>query len=270
MTVIRSLAAAATLAAAFLVVTPASAVTETFANFTGVGGSNIYWKQSASKTGGQLFTIATPGANSPGSVATRFRFESPRPGNRMDVLAALGQLSSSFTLNITAASGNPSAAFGGYVIQPLTGGTFSFIYTGATPLVVDHTTYFTGANLLSATFISGGGIAGSLRGSSGSVNASTTAGDTITYTSDFLNFNSTVDQDFALSLSSITPPLGRTAGQSLNTFFATATGSFSTDPIPLPTAVIPEPATWGLFVVGFGLVGLQGRRRSRRSTSVAA
>ena len=40
-------------------------------------------------------------------------------------------------------------------------------------------------------------------------------------------------------------------------------------PAPLPTAIIPEPATWGLLVVGFGLVGLQGRRRSR-STSVAA
>lgn len=269
MTIIRTLAAAATLAAAFTVATPVSAATETFANFTGVGGSNIYWKQSASKTGGQLFTISHPGDNSLGSVATRFRFESPRAGNRMDVLAALGQLSASFTFNVTAASGNAAGQFGGYAIQPLTGGSFSFIYTGLTPLVVAHTTYTTGANLLTATFISGGGIAGSLRGSSGSVNASTTAGDTITYTSDFLNFSSTLDQDFALSLSSITPPLAFTRGQSLNTFFATATGSFSTDPVPLPTAVIPEPATWGLLVVGFGLVGLQGRRRSR-STSVAA
>lgn len=269
MTVIRTLAAAATIAAIFTVATPASAVIETFANFTGVGGSNIYWKQSASKTGGQLFSITHPGDNSIGAVATRFRFESPRAGNRMDVLAALGQLSASFTLNATAASGSPAGSFGGYTIQPLTSGSFSFIYTGLTPLVVAHTTYTTGANLLTATFVSGGGAAGSLRGSSGSINASTTAGDTITYTSDFLNFSSTVDQDFALSLSSITPPAVFTRNQSLKTFFATATGSFSTDPVPLPTAVIPEPATWGLLVVGFGLVGLQGRRQNR-SISIAS
>ena len=269
MTIIRALAAAATLAVAFTVATPASAVVETFANFTGVGGSNIYWKQSASQTGGQFFTISTPAGNSPGSVATRFRFESPRPGDRMDVLAALGQLNASYTFLATAASGNPALSFAGFTVQPLSTGSFSFIYTGAAPLVVAHTTYHTGANLLSATFFSGGGIAGSLRGSSGSLNASTSAGDTIVYSSDFLNFGLTVDQDFALSLSSITPPLAAAGGQSLRTFFGTATGSFSTDPVPLPTAVIPEPATWGLLVVGFGLVGLQGRRRSR-STSVAA
>ena len=269
MTIIRTLAAAATLAAAFTVATPAAAVTETFANFTGVGGSNIYWKQSASRTGGSLFSVSHAGDTSVGSVATKFRFESPRAGNRLDVLAGLGQLNSSLTFNVLAVDGSVAGAFGPNLYQPLSTGAFSFIYTGLTPLVVAHTTYLTGANLLTATFISGGGITGVLRGSSGSVNASTSSGDTITYTSDFLNFSSTVDQDFALSLSSVTPPFGRTPGQSLNTFFATAGGSFSTDPVPLPTAVIPEPATWGLLVVGFGLVGLQGRRRSR-STSVAA
>ena len=269
MTIIRTLAAAATLAAAFTVATPAAAVVETFANFSGAGGANIYWKQSASKTGGQLFSISGPGGNSPGSVATKFRFESPRPGNRLDALAALGQLNASFNFYALAEDGNVAGAFGPQLYQPLSQGSFSFIYTGLTPLVVAHTTYQTGANLLTAVFFSGGGIAGVFHGSAGSMNASTSSYDTITYTSDFLNFGSTVDQDFALSLSAVTPPFGRTSGQSLNTFFATAGGSFSTDPVPLPTAVIPEPATWGLLVVGFGLVGLQGRRRSR-STSVAA
>jgi hypothetical protein len=269
MTIIRTLAAAATLAAAFTVATPASADVATFANFTGVGGANIFWKQSVSKTGGEFFTITHPGDNSLGAVATRFTFASPNPGNRLDALAALGQLSSSFTFNAFATSGNPAGTLGGFAVQPLSTGSFSFIYTGAAPLVVAHTTYHTGANLLTATFFTGGGIAGSLRGSSGSVNASTTAGDTITYKSDFLNFDVTRDQDFSLSLASITPPLAAAHGQSLRTFFATATGSFSTDPAPLPTAIIPEPATWGLLVVGFGLVGLQGRRRSR-SASVAA
>lgn len=269
MTIIRTLAAVATLAAAFTVATPASAVVTTFANFTGVGGANIYWKQSASQTGGSFYSIANPAATTAGAVATKFTFLSPSPTDRLQALANLGQLNASLTFLAVANSGNPALSFGGFAIQPLSTGSFSFIYTGAAPLVVDHTTYYTGANLLTATFFSGGGISGSLRGSSGALNTSTSAGDTIIYSSDFLNFTPTLDKDFALSLSSITPPLAAAAGKSLRTFFGTSTGSFSTDPAPLPTAIIPEPATWGLLVVGFGLVGLQGRRRSR-SASVAA
>lgn len=34
--------------------------------------------------------------------------------------------------------------------------------------------------------------------------------------------------------------------------------------------VVPEPATWAMFVVGFGLVGASVRRRNRKTVSVAA
>jgi len=268
MTIIRTITAAAVLAAGLTVTAPASAAITTFANFVGIGGQNVYFRKNINNTSGSLYTISAPGGNTLGSVASSFKFQSPAPGNRLTALASLGALAAAFTLNETVTI--PAVNFYGFDIQPLTTGSFSFIYTGLANLVVDHTTYHTGANLLTATLTNGGAITGFDTSTSGNVTGSTAvAGQTIVYTSDFLNFAPTFEKDFSISLSSITNPLAFTAGQALATFFATATGTFSTDPAPLPTAIIPEPATWGLLVVGFGLVGLQGRRRSR-STSVVA
>ncbi len=281
MTIIRALIAAVFVSSALTAVSPSSATITTFASYSGIGGQNIYWRRTgttsgtgvnspAATAGGQLYTIAAPGQNSPGTAGTKFAFQSPSPGDRLTQLAALGTLKAAFTFSAVADPGTPDIVGGGFNIQQLSTGTFSFIYTGVANLVVDHTTYYTGANLLTATFFSGGAIFGRNASTSGNVGGSTQAGNTVVYTSDFLNFTPTVDKDFSLALSSITPGLGRGGvGQALSTFFATSTGSFSADPAPLPTAIIPEPATWGLLVVGFGLVGLQGRRR-KSSTPVAA
>ena len=264
MTVIRAFTAAAVLAAGMTVAAPASAVITTFANYSGVGGQNMYWRKNSASSG-SLYTISQPGNNAPGSVSTFFSFLSPSPTNRLAKLASLGMLNASFTF--TATSNTPVDGVRSLSEDLLTG-SFSFIYKGAADLVVDHTVYHTNANLLTATF-TGGALSGRLNSTSANVDGSTEAGDGIIYTSDFLSFAPTVEKDFSIALSSVTPGLGRTVGQVFNTFYGTSTGSFSTDPAPLPTAIIPEPATWGLLVVGFGLVGLQGRRRSR-STSVAA
>ena len=77
MTIMRSIVAAAVLATGMTVSVPAAADITTFANYTSVGGANIYWKQSASKTGGSFFTIASPIATTPGSVPALFTFLSP-------------------------------------------------------------------------------------------------------------------------------------------------------------------------------------------------
>ena len=69
-----------------------------------------------------------------------------------------------------------------------------------------------------------------------------------------------------------------------NTFFF-GTGPYAGDyaapgilPGPLPTtsgavvtavSAIPEPAVWGLMVIGFGAVGAMVRRKGRRRVSVA-
>ncbi len=36
-------------------------------------------------------------------------------------------------------------------------------------------------------------------------------------------------------------------------------------PVPVPTSAVPEPAAWGMMILGFGVVGAAMRRRIRRS-----
>jgi hypothetical protein len=297
---------------------PAGATIATFANYSGVGGANLYWQRTgttytvatpaavaplrlatvrgtpsqqaaiiaanaaattahtdavaaaqadadtataASKAsalataGGNLFTIATPDSTTPGTVATKFSFLNP-------VLFALGALDASFQLNAVATPGSVAQRTSGYDFQPIFSGSFSFTYTGATTLHVLGHAYRTGANLLTANFV-GGSIAGQDGGTSGSATASTSVpGETITYTSDLIRFTHTISQDFAISASSITSALGFSQYQALNSFSATTTGLFATQPLPELTASVPEPATWAMLVAGFGLVGVGVRRRT--------
>ncbi len=310
----------ATIAAAVTAVSPApgAAAIATFANYSGIGGANLYWQRAgttyavatpaavaplhlatvrgtssqraaiiaanaaattahtaavaaaqaaadtataASKAsalataGGNLFTIATPGGTTPGAVATKFSFLQP-------VLFALGALDARFELNAVATPGSVAQSTSGYDFQPVFSGGFSFTYTGATALHVLGHVYRTGTNLLTANFV-GGSIAGQDGGTSGSATASTSVpGETITYTSDLIRFTHTVSQDFAISASSITSSLGFSQYQALNSFSATTTGLFATQPLPELTASVPEPATWAMFIAGFGLVGTGARRRS--------
>lgn len=189
-----------------------------------------------------------------------FTFLNPR-------LWTLGPLASAFRFDAVAAPGSVAQGAAGFVFQPVMSGTFAFTYTGAAALHVGSSIYRTGANLLSATFV-GGAIAGQNGATSGSAIASTSvAGETIAYTSDFIDFASTVDQDWAISMTSITKSLGFAANQSLSSFAATTTGSFSTDPLPVLSAAVPEPAAWALMASGFGLAGAAARRRR---VSVAA
>jgi len=129
-------------------------------------------------------------------------------------------------------------------------------------LKVRQWVYHTGANLLSATF-TGGAIVGQAGTTGGSSAANTGEGDTIVYTSDFLSFGSITSRDFALTLSSVIPNISFVPNQALNSFNTKSSGAFSSDPAPVLTAPVPEPASWMLLAAGCGFV-FRGRARARR------
>lgn len=235
----------------FVASAPVGAVVTSFASYTQLGTGSTLRNVRVGATGNRLYTTATPNATVPGSVGVSFNFLSPSL-----VAAGLSNLSATMTLNLTQ-SGNSVLRAGSFLIQNGYVGTFSFVYSGATPLVVGGKTYGAGANLLTGSIggAGGGTVAGT--GSSGGLSASSA----VTYSSDFLDFSNVLSNDLALSLTSIVPGLSAGANQSLNSFRASGTGSFSSDPAPIPVGSVPEPATWAMLVLGFGLIGGHMRRR---------
>lgn len=256
--------ATAIAAALLLTATGASAAIVTFAQFTNSsGGRNVRWVNNGTNgvngTGGRLYTTASPTGTVAANSAASFSFV-------LAPLSGLGMIPANFFMDITVASANPATASGTTRIQAVPTGSFSFTTTA--PVFFGNAIFAPGSNLLSGTFtagtISGSGTSGSFFGD--------TSGSTLVYTSDFLNFSLTADRDFAMGLTSITQPLFRsTAGgaKALRSFRAFANGGFASNPAPIPFGAIPEPQVWGLMVVGFGLVGVQVRRRQHAKVVVA-
>lgn len=80
-------------------------------------------------------------------------------------------------------------------------------------------------------------------------------GATISYSSDFADLFNMTERNFSLSFSSATKGVALTAGR-LPTFQMSGAGTFA--------GGIPEPLSWGLMTIGFGAVGgalRAGRRR---------
>ena len=243
-------------AAHAVVVTPAHTVVVTPAKTVIVTPAHtIVVTPAHDGTSGSLFSTTQTNAGALGVAKVQFKFVNPN-------LAKLGALSADLTFNSDSPSLDPAIKAGSLFNQyDLTGG-FSFIYTGAAPLHVWDTTYLTGANLLSGD-LGGFDLSGVKGGTSASAYGTTEVGDTVTFTSDFLDFIYAGDEDFTLKFTSATPALSATTGAALHTFSAKGAGRFGTTWGPRLTAV-PEPATWALTILGLGGVGGALRTRRRR------
>ena len=254
MTKLKLIAAMAVFALDALNANSASAAITTFATYSAVtSAANMRWHDRTATVGGHLHTTATPGSHSTGAAAVTFDFLAPS-------LASLRNISADYIFDAVAAD-SPAIIAGGFLLQPVTGGSFSFIYTGSAPLVIGGKTFSTGANLLSGTFANAV-IVGQAGGTSGAMTASEISDGTISYSSDFIEFDNTRVKDFSINLTSITPALSRvSASTAINTFDADSGGAFSADTAALGSTV-PEPASWALMVAGFTLVGLRNRRRT--------
>lgn len=257
---------------------PAAASVTTFASFNAGTNSNIVWANSgsggtdavydASGLGGSLYTANTnggqPDSYAAGQVDVTFSF-------LQSALASISNVKAKLTLNLGANVG--AVNFGGLAYQAgLANSVAAFSIISSEAIVLNGVTFNAGTNLLSGTLVSGVSITGIEGSTSGSVNAATSAGATINYTSAFLDFTNVAKKDFALSLSAITSMIGfdafgnpvngglNVADGNLRSFKATATGSFSSDPAPVIVPV-PEPGVWAMMITGFALLGLSLRRR---------
>ncbi len=232
-----------------------------FAQFSPDTGRSMYrWVNNAANnngTGGALYTTATATGTSAGATAVHFSFLDP-------ALADLMFVPAKFLLNATVASGHAAAFTAGpnTWTQTDVNGGFSFIYTGADH-VFGSTLVHHNANLLSGTFTDAW-IQGN--GGTGSTNLSVGNGGMFTsLTSDFEHFTNLDpgSQEFAFNLLGVTPAFGAKTGKALKSFRANGGGNFSFE-----TLAVPEPATWGLMIMGFGGVGVMIRRR-RQSAAFA-
>lgn len=206
----------------------------------GVNGSIL---STAALTGNQMFN-------------TYFTFQNPS-------LASIVNVDTLFTLNGTTSSA--ATMSGNTLTQPDVSGSFSFIYEGATPLVVGTHSYAAGTNLLSGTF-SGANVSGQVGGSTGNLLDSIFGGGTVVFTSGIdpsqLQFAAGGDKGLSLAFNALNHPLSHSTGSSLNSFKATTAGNFAADlSVGGGGGGVPEPATWALMLIGVGGIGTMLRRR---------
>lgn len=271
----KAIAGLAAVAAATASV-PAQAVVTSIATFAPLAAdlqnttyANIRWGNNGNGSNGQGGAInsVTSNSSSPtnGARAVSFSFQ----------LDGLTSLVNNATALYTWSAATPAVELAtrtdGVLTQAGITGTFSFISTEVYTL--NTTTFAVGSNLLSGTF-SNAAIIGDQFGSSAFFGAdSSFAGQSLTFTSDFIDFSGATTSIFAVDLANIRSLLSALQTNlppttALRTFRAAASGEFSADgDIVVPG--IPEPQTWGLMVVGFGMIGMQVRRRNRRTTVTA-
>ena len=248
----RLLAGASALTFALLLAASAANAAEVkFASFVNVGNApNFTWTTdgttggSFSGTSNVLFDFLTVGTFSQLPATVTFSGVTP---------ASPGGGAYSFL------DGNNVTQY-----QQAVNGTVSFTFTGPTGSY-GGTVLTNGENLLTASFtnalLQGGGSSGI------EISDVPDLGTTLTYTSSVLTIpNAITASDFSITLLGATPGISSPAdGTSIDSFTAVSTGQFYNDPNPtlppLPPGPVPEPASWAMMLVGFGLVGGFARRR---------
>ena len=248
-------------AAAIGLSAPASAALTSFANFS--GSANLAFVNSGDAvdrtTDAKFYTTASGTDTMPGTALVQFSFiDDPSSGAFTDVTAA-------FTLWGLVVKNSPAQVRGNSLTQTGLIGGFTFLTTTAISFVGPDLllrNYAAGSILLQGVF-SGGAISSDFGSSQGMASVATRSGDAIFFYSDILDAQAVLEGELAFDLTSIMPAFSVSAGDNgaLNSFRAVFGGSISGDPPPYLPVSIPEPGVWGMLIVGFGLVGVQMRRR---------
>ncbi len=142
--------------------------------------------------------------------------------------------------------------------QAFTGGTVTFTNTAG--FLLGTTFYAPGSNILSLTF-TGGEMTATVPGTAGNALVSIPGDGFSNVTSDFLSFPPTTLTDFSISLANVIPGfcigscgIGGQSTVRFQNFTARGSGDFT-------ASMVPEPSTWGMLLLGFGLVGFARRRQ---------
>jgi hypothetical protein len=236
-----TVAAVATLG---LAAAPAAALV-TFGSSSIVTTPNIRYVNSGSPANSLLYT--TNGAVNPaGSALSVFSVS-----NAVSGFLPLAATLTNFTLNATVPTITGLSSGDAFSVSGVNG-SFSFI--ALNPVTVGTVT---GVNILTAVFTNAT-LSGTIGGSSMTLAGNSGTGG-VTYTSDFLDFSLVNSMAFSLTGNTQNPITTATGGRIAN-YRASLNGNFASNPPPtLPR--VPEPETWAMLVLGFGLVGVTLRRR---------
>jgi hypothetical protein len=170
------------------------------------------------------------------------------------------------TISLTSSTSTPATTFGGLASEPINGSgavTDILKITRDTPALEGMGTR---TNLLTMTFT--GNLLGAIGGATPQLAGNSGLGDTVTYSSDFLGFAGSTQQDFSTTFSSWGPANPPPPGLSVGTggFFtpASAAGTATFD-FEGAATVIPDPnAVPLLALVVLPLAAAQRYRRQRR------
>lgn len=172
---------------------------------------------------------------------------------RFNILG-LGPVGSYLTNTVLSASTTSAFFLNGLQFQQ-TGfaGSINFIGTEAG---------FVGTNFLTVNF-SDATFSFDGDGSSGSL-ISTDPSSPISYSSDVLDVALFTSRDFGFNVTGSSPGFGVNSSGLGDPFVANLNGAFA------GSGVVPEPASWAMLILGFGLTGVAARRRQRGMTAVTA
>jgi hypothetical protein len=134
--------------------------------------------------------------------------------------------------------------------------TFGIIDQGLKDITLTITD-LSGHTLLAVDPFATGDLVGLVAGQTGTEGSDTLALDSLTLSSPYLNLAGATSESYQFGLGSISPALSVNANDYVNSFTASATGSFNA----------PEPSSWVMLAMGaLGLFAV-GRRFSLRSVS---
>jgi len=241
------------------IATPAGAVQSVFADFVQIGtASTLRFASTTGTAGGSFSTLGDENVASAEIANVRFSFL------REGLASAFTAVPAHFSLAATTGDGASSFDAGSFSFLFQPGVTGHFAFTSVEPITYRGTAYLPGTDLLRGDF-SNALISGAAGGSTGSF--ASLAGGSLVYSSPFLGFAPDGANDFQIALGAIADRLAIATGgapgdpaPALRQFRAAGAGSFTGDTL-LAGGGVPEPANWGLIIIGFAMVGVAARRR---------